>query len=310
MYIVAMHRYLFLLACLVVFLSGCAAPGGALPQRHLLWKVSDADSYVYLLGSVHFADSSFYPLDSVMETTFGESDYLAVELDMTDETVLKEVAVQSVKYALLEEGRTLDGILPRDLLNSLDSLCGLWNVPVEAFYRFRPWAVAMNLSSMEIQRMGFDPNLGIDLHFLKAAHEKGKGVIALETVEEQVNALAGVGIADSVGIYYLKSALREMPLLDSMVAGFMQAWKTGDDSLFTAIMEMESSAENAADSLLEREINERVYFARNRKMAESVENFLKDNRKVFVVVGAAHLLGKEENVLELLRRRGFKVQKM
>ena len=31
--------------------------------RHMLWQVSDSNSSVYLLGSVHFADPTFYPLD-------------------------------------------------------------------------------------------------------------------------------------------------------------------------------------------------------------------------------------------------------
>ena len=128
-------------------------------------------------------------------------------------------------------------------------------------------------------------------------------------MEEQVAALAGMGANDSVGMYYLKSVLHEIGILDSMIAGYMEAWKAGDDSLFAATMEMEFSLGDKTDSLLEREIVERIYFSRNRKMAEAVSEFLEKDKSVFAVVGAAHLVGKE-SVVENLRRHGYKVVKM
>ena len=45
-------------------------------------------------------------------------------------------------------------------------------------------------------------------------------------------------------------------------------------------------------------------------MAESVETFLAENRSVFVVVGAAHLIGEKENVIDILRRKGLTVEQL
>lgn len=298
-----------IVACLAMLLGACSSDGGDAPGRLFLWKVSDSNSSVYLLGSIHFADSSFYPLDSVIENAFKASSHLAVEVDVSNDSVVSEIATQSQKFAALEEGRTLSGILPDNVKGPLDSLCRAWKIPSDALERLKPWAVAMSMQAVGIQYLGLNPELGIDIHFLRQAHAQGKEIVSLETVEEQVAALAGTGAADSVGVYYLRGVLHEIGILDSMIAGYMEAWKAGDDSLFAATMEMEFSLGDKTDSLLEREIVERIYFSRNRKMAEAVSEFLEKDKSVFAVVGAAHLVGKE-SVVENLRRHGYKVVKM
>jgi uncharacterized protein YbaP (TraB family) len=60
---------------------------------------------------------------------------------------------------------------------------------------------------------------------------------------------------------------------------------------------------------MEAESDRRVYKERNEKMAVGIAQFLSENRKVFVVVGAAHLVLDQDNVIELLRRRGLKVER-
>jgi uncharacterized protein YbaP (TraB family) len=66
---------------------------------------------------------------------------------------------------------------------------------------------------------------------------------------------------------------------------------------------------SARDSLMEAESDRRVYKERNEKMTAGIAQFLSENRKVFVVVGAAHLVLDQDNVIELLRRRGLKVER-
>jgi hypothetical protein len=290
-----------------VSLSGCSLKDK--PRQHFLWKISDQNSSVYILGSIHFADSSFYPLDSVIVNAFDRSDELAVELDISDSSVIKESVRLSSELGSLKDGMTLDMVLPEDVLYSLDSLCLAWYIPADFFYGFNPWTAAMNLSAVAIQRMKFDARLGFDLYFLMKAREKKK-IISLETVEAQVNTFTGKGFSDSVGIFYLKSLIQEVALIDSSMNMFKRAWKSGDASLFRTAMNLRAGELNHSDSLLLKKVNEFIYISRNRKMAESVEKFLAENRSVFVVVGAAHLVGSEENVIEILRHKGLTVEQL
>ena len=275
--------------------------------RHMLWQVSDSNSSVYLLGSVHFADPTFYPLDTAITNAFDRSDELAVELDMSDTAVFMEIARQSELRGKLKEGQSLAQVLPKDVKGQLDSVCASWYLAPEILYGFKPWSAAMTLSSIAIMRLGFDPNLGIDFYFLRSAQESKKKVVSLESAEDQIAVLVGEGLPDSLGVYYLKSTLGQMQLMDSSVTLMMGAWIKGNDSLFREAMYMEPEGA-ATDSLLDAQIEDLVYISRNRNMADSVASFLTQDRKVFVVVGAAHMAGKGDNVLKLLRDKGFTVQ--
>ena len=53
------------------------------------------------MGSIHLADSSFYPLDPVIEKAFNNSDELAVEIDMSNDSILQEIAIQNEIYGML-----------------------------------------------------------------------------------------------------------------------------------------------------------------------------------------------------------------
>ena len=62
-------------------------------------------------------------------------------------------------------------------------------------------------------------------------------------------------------------------------------------------------------SLYKDEYEQRIYVNRNAKMAESIAGFLREDRNVFVVVGVAHLALEKDNVIETLRKRGFKIER-
>ena len=305
-----MSRLLVATLCSLLFLAGCSALKDDSGKKHLFWRVSDSNSTVYLLGSLHFADSSFYPLDTIIENVFDRSEELAVEIDATDDSISRQITLMTEQQGFFHDGRVLDSVIPARVSTSLDSLCLAWKLPLGSFSRYKPLPAGMTVTAVGIMRLGYDANLGIDVHFLKKAHDAGKNVISLETVEEQAFVLTGGDDSDSLGIFYLETILRETPSLDSATRGMMRAWKAGDDSLFCVNMNLDTAKLSPAASLFKKEINERIYYSRNRKMAESIADFLAKDRKVFVIVGAAHLAGNHENVIDILRSKGFTAEQL
>ena len=305
-----MKGFSVLFACALLLLAGCSVLGDDSGKKHLFWKVSDSNSTVYLLGSLHFADSSFYPMDSVIENAFDRSEELAVEIDISDDSVSRQIALMMEQYGFLPDGVILDSVVPASVSASLDSLCLAWNLPLGLFSSYRPMSAGMTVAAVGLMHLGYDANLGIDLHFLKRARDAGKNIISLETVEEQAFVLTGGDGSDSLGIFYLETILRENSFLDSATRGMMRAWKTGNDSLFCVYMNLDKVQLSPADSLFKKEINERIYYSRNRKMAESIADLLAKDRNVFVIVGAGHLAGDHENILDILRRQGFTVEQL
>lgn len=296
------------------FLFACTGNRSEAPLnegKHFLWKVSDENSSVWLLGSIHFADSSFYPLAPVIESAFANAEELAVELDVTNDSVSNEVAKESVDQGMLPSGVRLQDILPSEMWNALDSICSDWKISCENFQMFKPWLVAMSLSTVAIQRAGINPSLGVDVVLLDRAATDGKAIVGLESAEEQVGAIADTSDSDSAGIYYLKTTLREISELDSMVSQIVRAWKSGDDVLLRKALNEGEEDDDISES--EKEIKdkmeEKVYLNRNEKMAKSIAEFLYEDRNVFVVVGVAHLALEKENVIDKLRKLGFKVER-
>lgn len=309
---------LFVAICLALCACAGSRDAAEVPvsekPKHFLWKVSDENSSVWILGSVHFADSSFYPLDSVIETAFVNAEELAVEIDVSNDSVSSEVVEQSTRQGMLHEGETLQSLLPATTWKTFDSVCTAWNVPSANFQRLRPWLAAMTISSVAIQRTGIDPNLGIDVVLLDRAATEGKAIVGLETADEQIGAVADTDDSDSAGVYYLQTTLREISELDSMVAWILRAWKTGDDDLLRLVMNEDDEdscddCDSVAAQKFKDELEQKIYTSRNAKMTEKIAAFLAEDRNMFIVVGAAHLALDKDNVIERLRARGLKVER-
>ena len=304
-----------LMCCFIAFLGACSESAtspdssGSWGEKHFLWKVSDENSSVWLLGSIHVADASFYPLPTVIDSAFAASSELAVEINTNDESVANEVQRLTNSRGELY-GTTLQQVLPAELWYSLDSLCKSWGLPITLFETKRPWVVAETIVSYAYMKAGLKSQYGIDNVMMRNATASGKPIISLETAEEQIDALAGPADSDMVGICYLKSAMRGLPKIKSMIKEFVYAWKSGDEELLNSLLE-EDDEDDFTPSELQymEEFEQRLLHNRNAKMADSVTTFLRDDRNVFVVVGAAHLAYEQNNVIENLRNRGFMVER-
>lgn len=304
-----------LMCCFIAFLGACSessspsAPSGPWGEKHFLWKVSDENSSVWLLGSIHVADASFYPLPTVIDSAFAASSELAVEINTSDEYVMSEVQRQMRLRGMLSEG-TLRDILPASLWNSLDSLCSVWYLPVSTFESMRPWLVASTISSYALMRAGLKTEYGIDYVLMDRATKSGKPIVSLESAKEQIDALAGTTDSDSEGICMLKSTMRELPGIKSELVNLVRAWKSGDEVLLNQLLDEEHVEDyTPSEILLMEDFEQRLLINRNAKMADSVATFLRDDRNVFVVVGVAHLAFEQYSVIENLKNRGFIVER-
>ncbi|MBP5247759.1 MAG: TraB/GumN family protein [Fibrobacter sp.] len=292
-------------AIFCLLLNACAgkrpvekSPEPVCGEKHLLWKAEKSGApAVWLLGSIHLADSSFYPFPSVIDSAFAASTLLAAELDLNEESTVQETAQLMAEKGRLPSGMTLEEVLPKNLYAQVDSLLQDWEIPFEIFKPFRPWMIAVSLSAMAIERTGLSGEYGIDVQLLAEANDLQKEIFAIETPAEQVNVFSNA--EDSLGIQYLKNTLNEIAVADSFVNEIANAWKCGDANKMRDLLESDSSDDVYAEEL---------YTKRNIRMAESIDSLASLGKKVFVVVGAAHLVGKDDNVLKLLDKRGYRIE--
>lgn len=274
------------------------APG---PRHPLLWKVSDADNSIYLLGSFHLLKESDYPMPEEIDRAFRDSSSLYFESDPAaiDTT---ETQAMARKYMGFDDGRTLSSVISPQAAAKLGTLMSASGTSLQAVEPFEPWAVSLSLSLGVMQALGFRSDMGLDRRMAERATEAGKPVHGLETVEAGFAALDGVPMAEQ--LRDLDEFLDNPLKIGRRLQDLHDWWRSGD----VAALEAEMQAEMVAKT---PETYRLLVVERNRNWMPQLVRRLADEHKdnTLVVVGAMHLLGSD-GLVEQLRAKGYKVERV
>lgn len=284
--------------------SAADAPVVQAPSTHqpLLWKVSDGDNSLYLLGSIHLLKKSDYPLSPDVDAALREAKTVIFELDMDDMMKPDNLAKMQQSFAF-EDGRKLSGVLPPATWTKLEAMFAKTGTPVSAVEGVEPWALNLQLVMGVVIGMGFDPQAGVDHHLTREAKKAGKSLMALETLQDQIDMFESQPEAEQVrGLErFLDNPKQTVQLMQALHAG----WKAGDverlDRDLRGVM-----AAGAPESY--RVVN----VVRNDKWLPKLQARLDGHGKgddSLAVVGAMHLLGAD-GVVEKLRAKGYRVERI
>ena len=292
-------RRLQLLSVLILLLLGSSFAGAA-EDRGIFWIAEKNDRQVYLLGSIHLATADFYPLRKEILQAFEASDALVVEADILAAESDLQLQQQIMRESLYPQGQSLRDELSAEVYRQLLDWLNNKQLPEALFMRQRPAIAMITLSMMEMQAQGLDPTLGIDRHFLERAHRADKPVVELEGTLQQLKLLNELENPDLL----LQQTLEQLQEIKAFVPQLTSAWKTGnEDTLYQLVI-----ADGLEDHPEYQELYETLFFARNRKMAEKIGTLSQSNRKLFVIVGAGHLVGSR-SVISELQTQGFSLKR-
>jgi len=289
----------FLFLFTIILLSSVYAGNNSSDRKGFLWKVQSKTGTAYIIGSIHAYKSELYPLPKKMEDVFDKSDALAVEANVNE--AKPESMMTMINGALYNDRTMLEKHLSRETYEMTIQKLKELGLPLEIFQNTKPWFVALTLTSMELQKLGLSPEYGIDNYFLKKA-ENRKRVVELESIDYQVNLLSG--FSDAEQELFLVSTLKDLDLLKKEINTILTAWNTGD----TKTMESYVSKSLQDDPRM-LPIYKKLVFDRNKNMASKIEGYLKTDEQYCVVVGAAHLVGKD-GIIEILKRKGYIVEQL
>jgi uncharacterized protein len=268
-----------------------SAPAGL----HSLWKVEGKSNTVYLLGSVHVLKSENYPLPPVIENAYSNSAMVVFETDIAQLESM-ESQVKLLTKAMLPEGETLADQLSPEVYASLSNLLTAAGLPALVFEHLKPGMAATMLDTLELQKLGLDPKLGVDMHFNALARKQSKEIAALETVDFQIALITD--LSKEEGELMVKSTIEESTHVKSEVNGLLKAWKTGDSAGLEKLLNDEIEKAPA--------LYKRLLTDRNHRWMPKIQGWIEGDKPAIVIVGAGHLVGKE-GVVELLRAAGLKV---
>ena len=260
-----------------------------------MWKIADADTTIYLFGTVHALPEGidWYKDDIAKALTTSDTLVTEIRMDKQSEARMQAVAMQK---AMLPEGTTLRSLLSEEQTATYEAALGELGLPAPAFDRLEPWMVGLTMVMLPLMKEGYSPDSGVEKVLLGKVGDKPQD--ALETIEFQLGIFDGM--PQDKQITFMMEAVEGMdeakPTLDKMV----DRWVNGD---------AEGLAEIMNEGMEDPEIAEALLYKRNANWVDWIENRLDEPGSVFIAVGAGHLAG-EKSVQDMLAKRSYYVQRV
>jgi uncharacterized protein YbaP (TraB family) len=263
--------------------------------EHVFWEVSGKHNTVYLLGSVHLLPTTDRALPSVTEAAYLDAETIIEELDVFAVTA-EMTGAAALALQTLPQGKTLAGVLGADLHARLLKEAAALGIDTDYMTRIQPWYVALLVMQARFAKAGFNPLDGVDYQIALRAQGDRKPLRGLETAVEQLSLFANMSLDDQRE--FLRATLDETEVV-AEVADITAAWRRGDLKQLEELLR--SGAEESP-----------VFFKalttdRNLRWMPQLEAMLADPKDDYLVVtGALHMVG-DMGLVELLRRKGYKV---
>ncbi len=273
-----------------------AAPAPKLMADPALWVVKDADTTIYLLGTVHVLKPGTEWLDGGVKTAYDASSEVVLEL-IQPEPAVAQAAIG--KFAVDPDGPPLSEKLTPELRAQYEKVAKDLGLPAPAFERFEPWFVSTLLSLTAIGKAGYDPASGVEQQLTVAAKRDKKTIGALETLEEQLGFFASLPEAAQIKLF--KSTVEQIPEVRKFFDAMVGNWAKGDPEAL-AVMMNEAMRESP-------ELVQILLVGRNQRWAKWIDDRLDKPGVVFIAVGAGHLAGND-SVQDFLRARKLKAMRI
>jgi uncharacterized protein YbaP (TraB family) len=263
-----------------------------------VWVVKSPQATVYLAGSCHVLRASDHPLPAEFLSAYQDSSKIIFEAPLND-MEKPEYLEKLMLAATYSDGTTLKQHLSSQAYSKAEAFCSERNYPIEQYQLFRPWMLAMTLTMSEMARIGAEPNNGVDYFFNEKAQNDRKMVGSLETVDQQIGFLTmmDAGMSNE----QITETIDELRQIDTKWPEILKAWKNGDEAKIEAL--------NLKELKNYPKLYQALIVDRNKKWISDIEGYLHSSVNTMVIVGVAHLAG-DNSVVDLLRKRGYKVVKL
>ena len=270
-------------------------PGADRDADPALWVVRDADTTIYLFGTIHLLDGRTWFNDEV-KTAFEASRELVLEARLPeDPAALQRMVLQ---YALDPQGPTLSSRLTPAQNAALNRALGSMGVPPGAFEHIEPWFVSLTLSATLVQQLGLNADNAPETTLTRAAQARHMPIGELEGMEFQIRLFDAMPVP--LQLAQLTGTLEELDHVREKFEPLLTAWSTGNVARLSAV-----TAADEGTSADDRALHRIVFTNRNTAWAAWIRQRLAQPGTVFIAVGAAHLAG-DDSVQTHLRALGIR----
>ena len=288
-----------LLAPLAAFVTLASPVAARAPQaRPALWEVSDADTKVYLFGTIHLLPPNFQWRTPKFDQALASSQELVVE------TIVDLQNPAEILAAKKDLGYS-PGLPPiadrvpaakRPLLRSVIAKTG---VPEKYFNSMETWLAAFELLGVGFREMGLKGEQGPE-HALRAEFAAARKPIGqLETNAEQLGYFDR--LPEKAQRMLLEGAIEPPKNMTKDFGRMLDSWTRGDVKAIGVSFNRDLSVSpELMDALIKR---------RNVNWSKWIGQRMTKPGSVFIAVGAGHLAGPG-SVVSMLKQNGYKVRRI
>ena len=283
-------------------------------SRGLLWKATNGNNTLYLLGTIHLDRDNVYPLHKSLRDAIQASEEVIFELDLNDQEGI--ALLQSMQT--YSDGTTLADHISPELYQRVQSAAAALGMEAGALDIYKPWALASTFSTLSMMDDSTSSNaMAIDSYVNAAAVNSGKAIGAVETYAFQGGIFDGLSAEYQEA--YLDSALSALEAAlsgtsspemeealqqqEEMLSGMFAAWKDRDPEAFSQVYGKEAII-NSTD-----ELNSKLFTERDPGMIQAAANYLEaeGSHTYFLAVGAGHMVDPG-GIVSGLRELGYTVE--
>ena len=266
------------------------------PSRPLLWTATRPGSPpIAFVGVLHFGVPDMYPLPAPVEDAYAAADLVAFETDLRQVSSPAFAAAIQASGAL-PPGESLSQKLTAGTWQRLQTTAAGLGYSSPLLGTLAPWYCSSTLTSAALRRNGLASALGLDTYLFSRATAENKEVHCLETPEQQLALLASINAeSDETLILNLLDELDAMP---DFSRHLLALWRQGAAAPLARLIGRSFAGHP--------DQRERMLRDRNEAWFSQLDHLNGQGHRVFVAVGAGHLVGRG-SLLTLFRRRHFKV---
>ena len=266
-------------------------------SKNFLWEVQGGKTKIFLMGSIHAANKSFYPLNPAALKAFSQCKQLGLEVDAFSPASAMKMQQAVMSAAMYTGSKDLSSEFNPKEIASIEKLMALAGLPKAAIMKMKPWFLFMASQQVAMMQAGLSPQLGVDHHFHSKAKKTKKTIVELESIEAQLDLFQNLPDINKMLIQYAEDPKAGLSELNKL----LKAVKNGDTKVLLEVLaEMKKETPGAYKSML---------VERNHGMTQKIDTWAKSNKSTFIVVGAAHLPGTE-GIIALLKSKGYKLKRL
>ena len=285
-------------ALLALGSTGAAQARAPQAARPALWTVSDADTTIYLFGTIHLLPDNYRWRTPKFDQAVGGSQQLVVETIVDEKNPAQ--LMQAMASLAFSPGLPplADRVAPENR-KALAAAIAKSGFPPQALDKMETWAAAFILLGNQFKDMGLKGQEGVEITLRNTFTSQGKSIGELESNLEQLRFFDQ--LPEGAQRQLLEGSIDQSADSRAEFHEMLAAWTRGDVAAIARSFNRDLGPSP--------ELQQALIKQRNANWSKWIEGRMKQPGAVMIAVGAGHLAGPD-SVIDLLQRDGYRVRRV